>query len=175
MKKYTGDEDRLFQRFKERYKDISPEYQRKLNNFKKNLSKSEIVASVIYGTSRTNKSFNQIVEDLMDEHYSFAGSTLKSFRNVKTRTLEQNVERALQLRVKGRLSEFMKVHGEEFYEYNGETRTLLGWQKQYLLGNIDNSELNKIIKGYQDNNPEYDATSYSKHASRQAIIDERTD
>lgn len=175
MAKYTGDKNKLKEKFEKKYKNISPEYQKKINKFDRKIVTAEEIANKYYGKTKTNKSFDQIVEDLMDEYFSFKGSILNSFRELKTRTFEENVERAMQLRVKGRMYEFMKVNGEEMYEYNGKLRTLLGWEKQYLLGKIDNITFNKIIKGWQDNNPEYDNLSYKKHESRQAIVDEYTE
>ena len=175
MAKYKGDKNKLKQKFVEKYTDIEPDFKRKLDKFDRKFLIAEKIASKYYGKTKTNKSFDQIVEDLMEEFYSFRGSILNSFREVKTRTFEENVKRAMQLRVKGRMYEFMKVNGSETFEYNGKIRTLEGWQKQYLLGKISQKEFNSIIKEWEDNNPDYDNASYSKQASRQATINSRTE
>ena len=175
MLKYTGNQEQLKKKFSERYINIEPDYKKKLNQFDRKLRTAEKVASFYYGTAKTNKTFNQIVEDLMEEFYSFKGSILRSFRELKTRSFEENVKRAMQLRVKGRMYEFMLANGQETFEYNGVVRTLESWEKQFLTGKITQQVFNSIIKEWEDKNPLYDNASYKKHESREATINDRTE
>ena len=176
MAKYKGNKNKLKEKFENKYVNIEPDFKRKLDRFDKKMLIAEKIADKYYGNSKTNKTFDQIVEDLLEEFYSYRGSILNSFREVKTRTFEENVKRAMQLRVKGRMYEFMEKNGSETFEFNGQIKTLEGWEKQFLLGRITQEQFNSIIKEWEDNNPQYDNASYSKQATRDATIkDSRTE
>ena len=173
MPRYEEEKQKLFQDLSSRYANPTKEYERKLSRYDKIWDRAELIADYFFSNSKTNKSTQEIVKDLVEEFYSYKGSILKSFRNLKTRTFGENVERAKQLRVKGRLKEFLKAHGTETFEYNGKTKTLEQWVKYYLDNKISTKELFDIIKWWQDTNPDYDANMYRKSDSSSAILSDK--
>ena len=158
--------------FIERYKNTTKEYERKLQRFDILYERASRIAEYLFG-GETNKSKEQIQADLMREFYAYKGSILKSFRNLKTRTFEENVERAKQLRVKHRLKEFLNKWGTEEFSYNGETKSIERWVKDFLENKISSEKLFEIIKAYQNQNPEYDVSQYRKSDSAQSILNDK--
>ena len=173
MPKYLEEKEKFFEDITSRYKNPSKEYERKLNRYDKIWDRAELIADYFFSDVKTNKEKPEIIKDLVNEFYTYKGSILQSYRNLKTRTFGENVERAKQLRVKGRLKEFLKVHGNEIFEYNGKEKTIQGWVKYYLENKITTKELFGIIKSWQDTNPDYDASMYRKSDSSTAILNDK--
>ena len=172
MPKFLKEHDEMFKELNERYVNPKKDYVKKLQRFDKIWEKAEILSDY-FVSDNVNKSTEEIVKDLVEEFYSYHGSILKSFRNLKSRSFEENVERALELRTKNRFKEFLKVHGEETFDYNGEERTLSKWMEQFLKRKITDTELYEIFREWQDSNPEYDASNYRKSDSAQSILNDR--
>ena len=129
--------EELRKEFIERYKNPTRDYERKIQRFDTLYDRASRIAEYFFGKeNQTNKTLEDIQADLMREFYSYKGSILKSFRNLKTRTFEQNVERAKQLRVKHRLKEFLRKWGTEEFTYNGETKSIERWVKDFLDNKI---------------------------------------
>lgn len=156
----------------ERYKNPTRDYERKVKRFDNLYERASRIAEYFF-KSNTNKTLEEIQADLMREFYSYKGSILKSFRNLKTRTFEENVERAKQLRVKHRLKEFLNKWGIEEFTYGGETKSLEKWVKDYLDGKISDTKLFEVIKAFQNVNPDYDNSQYRKSDSSQAILNDK--
>lgn len=163
--------EELRKEISDRYINPTREYERKIQRFDDLYDRATRIAEYIYKV-KTNQTLEEIRADLMREFYSFKGSILKSFRNLKTRTFEENVERAKQLRVKHRLKDFLNKWGHDEFTYDGDTHTIQNWVKMYLDGKIDSEKLFEIIKAYQDLNPDYDPSVYKgrNHDSSQAIL-----
>ena len=170
---YLDAKQKMFEKLEKKYLNPTKDYERKLNRFDKLWDRAELIADYLFSSSMTNKSTEEIVNDLIEEMFSYKGSILKSFRNLKTRTFGENVERAKQLRIKGRLKEFLKKHGNETFEYDGKEKTLNKWVEYFLDNKISTKELFDIIKSWQDKNPDYDAAMYRKSDSSTAILNDR--
>lgn len=173
MARFLNEKNEMLENIISRYENPTREFQRKINKFDKIWDRAEMIADYFFSSSKTNKTINDIVKDLVDEFYSYKGSILKSYRNLKTRTFEENIERAKQLRVKGRLKDFLEKHGKETFEYDGKERTLDGWVKQFLENKISSKTLFEIIKAWQDTNPDYDASMYRKSDSASSILSDK--
>lgn len=181
MPKFLKEKELFFEELKLRYKVIKPEFQRKINRYDKIWDKAEMIAERVYNEVKTNKTLSQITREFVEEFYSYQGSILKSFRNLKTRTFEENFERAKELRIKERLKTFLKDFGEETfefeYEYNGkiikEDLELNFWIKRYLDHKISKNQLFDIIKEFKETNKDYLIEFYASSESSGAIQSEQ--
>lgn len=181
MARFEKEKELFFEEVKTRYKTIKPEFQKKLNRYDKIWEKAERIAEQEYSKKMTNKTMSQIVRDFVDEFYSYQGSILKSFRNLKTRTFEENLARAKELRVKGRLKQFLNDFGNETftfdYEFNGksiqEELTLRKWIDRYLDHRITKEELWQIIDNFKESNDFYLKEFYGNSANSSATLQEK--
>ena len=175
MSKYLKTKKDIYRNLNEKYVNPDKEYARKLKNFNKIWDRAERIVEFTYEKQMTNKTTEQIIVDLVNEYYSYKGSVLKSFREIKSRSFEENVERAERLRAKGRLKDFLQKYGEDTFEFNGKTKTLNNWLNAFINGKITNEQLNQIIKDYENLNPEYDVSNYRKSDGSQAILNDLFD
>lgn len=178
MPKYFKDKEELFKHFSEKYDTPNKSFKNKLNRYDAIWDRAELIADVIFKGS-TNISKGQIVQNLVKESFEYKGSVVSSFRNLKGKTLEQNVERAIRLSTVRRLDEFIKKYsftksGKETKRYKykifGQKLTLEQWSKQYLQNKISTDQFLKIIDFYQTKIPKYDAKNYRKSDNSDATL-----
>lgn len=169
---------KLFDKYKNKYKNTESEYQKKLNRFDKIYERAEILTRHLYRRNNT-KSREEFMTEYLDEFFAYKRSVLKSFRNYKKYTEKENVDKAIRSGFKARLFEFRKKHGDEVYEYtlNGKTynRSLDTWLKIYVSQEekITIDQMKDIVKYWQKKNPDYDPKSYRKSDSSDAINKDR--
>lgn len=177
MPKYSDIKEKLFKELKEKYVNPNDKFSEKLSKFEKIWEKAEKIVNSTYEKQNTNKEFSEIVKDYVKEFYSYNASILRYFRNYKDKSFSENLSKAEKMRTKHRLEEFMKIYKNEKYEFNGKNRSLQNWQSLYLKGEIDDKTFYEIIKGYQNQNPNYDVANYRKNndASRESTIRDRTE
>lgn len=175
MARFEKEKQETYEYVKNKYKNIDVSYEKKLKRFNKMWDRAEEIARYFYFETSTNKNMGEIVSDLVSEFYERKnrGSILEVYRDVKSRSFEENVMRATKLRVKGRLKEFLDDFGEETYEYNGKERTLNQWVNQYLKGNISSQELFNIIDFWKDGNEPYMLEFYRKNDIDADIIEQQ--
>lgn len=170
--------EQLFEKYKNKYKNTESEYQKKLNRFDKIYERAEILTRHLYKENNT-KGREDFMTEYLDEFFAYKRSVLKSFRNYKRYSEEENVEKAIRSGFKARLFEFRKKHGDEVYEYtlNGKTynRSLDTWLRIYVSQeeNITLEQMKDIVKYWQTKNPEYDAKQYRKSDSSVATIKDK--
>lgn len=152
---------KFFKELSSRYKNIDDEYLKKLKRYDKVVKRAEVVADLLTGNTNINKSKDELIRMLVDEYYSYQGSILQSFKNYKSKTVEQNFERAKELRVKDRFANFLSLFGEEKYTKDGKTKTLNEWMNEYLKGHISSKDLYFIFEWWQAINYEYMNEFYS--------------
>ena len=177
MKKYSEDKEKLRRELSEKYKNPKKEFIEKLQKFDKTWSKAEKIVALTYNDMKTNKQEVEIVKQYVKEFYSYDASIIRYFKVYKDKTIKENLSKAEKIRTKHRFDEFMKVHKNEKYEFNGKTKTLGGWLKDYMSGKIDDKAFFAIIDGWEHQNPDYDFANYSKSngASRDSTINDLTD
>lgn len=178
MPKYFKDKDELFKNLSEKYDTPNKQFKNKLNRYDAVWDRAELFADVLFKGS-TNLTKGQIVQNLVKESYEYKSSIVSSFRNLKGKSLEQNVERAIRLSTVRRLEKFIKKYsftksGKETKRYKykifGQKLTLEQWSKQYLQNKISTDQFLKIINFYQAEIPKYDARNYRKSDSSSATL-----
>ena len=163
--------EKLFEELNSKYKQNDVDYLNKLKRFDSVVKRAKTIVDLIYGDRKTNVSKTTIQKQLIEEYYQYQGSIIKSFRNVKTRTIDESFERAKQLRTKDRFEVFIKMFGEETYHYNGKEKTLKGWENQYMNGKISAQEFYLIIEAWKIINEDIMNEYYRAHDINQAITD----
>ena len=88
-----------------------------------------------------SRSYNNIMENSVGKDF------FEKFQNA-----EVEIYRA-------RTEEFMKEHGDNEFKYDGKTKTLNEWFKEYSNGNIEKEDMNEIIRLYKEENPDRIADS----------------
>ena len=167
------DKKKLFKELSERYKDKDEEYLKKLKKYDKVVDRAKVIVNLLYGKSATNTTKSEQIRMLVDEYYSYHGSILKSFRNYKTKTPEENFERAKQIRVKDRFKNFLDLFGEQTYTFKGNERNLNEWMKEYLKGNITSKDLYFIYQWWQAINSDF-MNEFYKNLEMNQIFSEQT-
>lgn len=152
----------LFEELNLKYRDNDIEYLKKLKRYDKVVKRAKVLVDLIYGNRKTNIPKVEIQKQFVEEYYNYHGSILKSFRNVKSRTIEENFERAKQLRTRDRFSKFLELFGDQNYTYNGETKTLNEWMKEYLKGHISAKDFYWIAEWWQALHVDYMEEFYRK-------------
>lgn len=169
----------LFKHYNEKYGSKSKQFVNKLNKFDDVWDRANLVADILF-SGNTNKSREKIVEDLVREYFDYKGSVLKSFRNISSRTLEENVERAIRLSTVRRLQEFIDKYsfdkkGNPYklkykYSFDGKKLSLNQWAKRYLQNKISTVKFLEIIQFYQTKIPKYDVKNYRKSDSSTSTL-----
>ena len=149
------DKKKLYEELSTRYNNPDENYQKKLKKYNRIVNRAKVLSNLIYDKKTSSSTKNDLLKMLIDEYYSYQGSILKSFRNLKSRSVEENFERAKQLRTKDRFSNFLELFGEQEYTYNNKTKTLNEWMKEYLKGNISSKDLYFIYQWWQALNSDY--------------------
>ena len=175
MARFESAKKELYEELKTKYINPSEDYEKKLKRYNKIWERGEEIAKYFYFNTSTNKSMPEIVSGLVNEFYSFKGrgSILSSYRDLSSRSFEENIQRAIKLRVKGRLKEFLNDFGSELYTFNGKTKTLNQWVNQYIKGNLDANVLFNIIELWKAGNTPYMEEFYRKSESADDIIEQQ--
>ena len=167
--------EELLQYYTDKYKNTNSEYAKKLARFEKIYDRAEIITKILYHENR-DIGREEFKKELLDEFFSYKRSILKSFRNYKRYSEEENVQKALRSGFKARLFEFRKKHGTEVYEYDGKNRSLETWLKLFISQEekISIEKMKDIVKFWQTKNPDYDAKQYRKSDSSVATNNDRS-
>lgn len=163
---------KLFEELSSRYKETDIEYIKKLKRYDKVVQRAKVIVDLIYGDRKMNVSKNEAIKTFVEEYYTYHGSIISSFRNYKSRSVEENFERAKQLRTRDRFKNFLDLFGEQKFTFNEEEKTLNEWMKEYLKGHISSKDFYWIVQWWQGINVDYMNEFYRK-LDANAIISEQ--
>ena len=163
---------KLFQELSSRYKENDIEYLKKLKRYDKVVKRAKVLVDLLYGDRKMNVSKTEAMKNLVEEYYSYHGSIIGSFRNYKSRTIEENFERAKELRTRDRFKNFLDLFGGEKFEFKGEEKTLNEWMKEYLKGHITSKDFYWIVQLWQAVNVDYKNEFYRKLDANQIISEQ---
>ena len=163
---------KLFNELNSKYKENDVEYLKKLKRYDKVVKRAKVLVDLIYGDRKINVSKAEVTKQFVEEYYSYHGSILGSFRNYKSRTIEENFERAKQLRTRDRFKNFLELFGEQTFKFNDEEKTLNEWMKEYLKGHISSKDFYWIVQWWQGINVDYMNEFYRKLDANQIISEQ---
>ena len=128
------------------------------------------------GFIKKGQNISQDISVLVKESAFYKSSVIDNLVDNAEKYSKEDIDKAEKITYTERTKEFFNKHGNEKYTYNNETKTLNEWLEDYKNGLLnENSKLNleimnKIIKDWQNQNPEYDSSVYKGRAKRRKFF-----